>query len=215
MIKMAFMRVNPTRMELTRLKKKLLVAKRGHKLLKDKRDEMMRQFLILIAENRDLRIKVEKAIKASHKSFALVQAEMDRETLKASLLVPKQEISLKVSFRNIVSVSVPSFAYKERTSEKADILPYSFATTSAMLDNAIMELFEIFKDMIHLAEVEKACQIMSYEIEKNNRRVNALEHIIIPDTEENIKYITMKIDENERNNSVRLIKIKDTMIKRN
>ena len=197
--------VTPTRMELTRLKKKLLTARRGHKLLKDKRDEMMRQFLKLIEENKNLRLKVEDSIKRYHDDFTLAQAEMGSDQLK-------QDVFLDVKYKSIMSVKVPQFTYRMKTNKRADIFPYSFATTSAALDEALENLFEIFKDMVKLAECEKVCQKLSYEIEKTNRRVNALEYIVIPEAQTNIKYISAKIDENERSNSVRLMKIKDMML---
>lgn len=204
--------VTPTRMELTRLKKKLLTARRGHKLLKDKRDEMMRQFLKLIEENKNLRLRVEDSIKRYHDDFTLAQAEMGSDQLKTAILSPKQDVFLDVKYKSIMSVKVPQFTYSMKTNKKADIFPYSFATTSAALDEALENLFEIFKDMVKLAECEKACQKLSYEIEKTNRRVNALEYIVIPEAQTNIKCISAKIDENERSNSVRLMKIKDMML---
>ena len=204
--------VIPTRMELNKLKKKLLVARRGHKLLKDKRDEMMRQFLILIEENKILRLRVENSIKISNKNFALAQGEMTKENLDLAFMSPKQSVSIEIDYKNIMSVKVPQFKIKTRTNEKSDILPYSFATTSGSLDDAVVELSNVFEDMIKLAETEKTCQMLSTEIEKTNRRVNALEYIVIPETEENIKYISMKIEENERSNSVRLIKVKDLVL---
>ena len=204
--------VIPTRMELNKLKKKLLVARRGHKLLKDKRDEMMRQFLILIEENKILRLRVENSIKISNKNFALAQGEMTKENLDLAFMSPKQSVSIEIDYKNIMSVKVPQFKIKTRTNEKSDILPYSFATTSGSLDDAVVELSSVFGDMIKLAETEKTCHMLSTEIEKTNRRVNALEYIVIPETEENIKYISMKIEENERSNSVRLIKVKDLVL---
>lgn len=204
--------VIPTRMELNKLKKKLLVARRGHKLLKDKRDEMMRQFLILIEENKVLRLRVENSIKISNKNFALAQGEMTKENLDLAFMSPKQSVLVEINYKNIMSVKVPQFNIKTRTNEKSDILPYSFATTSQSLDDAVVELSSVFDDMIKLAETERTCQMLSMEIEKTNRRVNALEYIVIPETEENIKYISMKIEENERSNSVRLIKVKDLVL---
>lgn len=205
--------VNPTRMELTRLKKKLVVARRGHKLLKDKRDEMMRQFLLLIEENKKLRLKVEEKIKEANNGFALTRAEMQSEALDIALMAPKQEVYIDVSYKNIMSVNVPKFKYKTRTSDPWDIFPYSFATTSFLLDDSIKLLFDALDDMLKLSECEKACQLLSAEIEKTVRRVNALEYVVIPNTMDSIKYITMKIDENERSTAVRLMKVKDMMLK--
>ncbi len=200
-------------MELTRLKKKLVTARRGHKLLKDKRDELMRQFLELVRKNKELREKVESGIKAANDKFVLAKAVMQDEVINAALLAPKQSVSVQVDKKNVMSVEIPVFNYKMRTADESDIYSYGFAFTSCDLDAAVGSLSEIFPDMLKLAECEKACQMMASEIEKTRRRVNALEHVMIPETEENIKYITMKLDENERSTQIRLMKVKDMMIK--
>ncbi|MDD5923887.1 MAG: V-type ATP synthase subunit D [Clostridia bacterium] len=212
---MASTQVNPTRMELTRLKKKLVTAIRGHKLLKDKRDELMRQFLDMVRENKALREKVEKGIESANKSFVLAKAGISDEVLGASVMTPGQEISLEISNRNVMSVDIPVYNIKTRTSDKNDMFSYGFAFTSADLDDAVGNLSEVFEDMLRLAECEKSCKLMASEIEKTRRRVNALEHVMIPDTKEKIKYITMKLDENERSTQVRLMKVKDMMLKEN
>lgn len=212
---MAGTTVNPTRMELTRLKKKLITAKRGHKLLKDKRDELMRRFLELVRENMALREKVEAGLASANKNFVLAKAVMREETLNTALLAPSQSLSVEVDSRNIMSVDIPVFDYKTRTPDKNDIYSYGFAFTSNDLDYAVGSLADIFPDMLKLAEIEKSCKLMASEIEKTRRRVNALEHVLIPETERNIKYITMKLDENERSTQVRLMKVKDMMIKEN
>lgn len=205
--------VNPTRMELTRLKKKLVTAMRGHKLLKDKRDELMRQFLDLVKENKELRERVEKNIEQANKNFVLARAGMSSEVLTTALLAPKQEVSLTIASKNVMSVDIPVFNYKTRTPNANDIYSYGFAFTSADLDDAVKSLADILPDMLRLAECEKSCQLMASEIEKTRRRVNALEHVMIPETQKNIKYITMKLDENERSSQVRLMKVKDMMLK--
>jgi V/A-type H+-transporting ATPase subunit D len=199
-------------MELTRLKKKLVTAIRGHRLLKDKRDELMRQYLDLVRENMELRKKVEKGIKDANRNFVLARAGMSEEILKTALLAPKQEVMLNVSTRNVMSVDAPVYEYKTRTADKNDIFSYGFAYTSADLDGAAQSLSDILPDMIRLAETEKSCQMMAAEIEKTRRRVNALEHVIIPETQEGIRYITMKLDENERSTQVRLMKVKDMVL---
>lgn len=209
---MATKHVNPTRMELTNLKRKLVTAIRGHKLLKDKRDELMRQFLEMVKDNRRLREKVEKGIASANKNFALARAVMDNETVKTAFLLPKQEVYLEVGDKNVMSVEIPVFEYKTRTSDPNDIYPYGYAFTSSDLDSAVKSLADILPDMLVLAEKEKACQMMAAEIEKTRRRVNALEHVVIPETQEQIKYITMKLDENERSTQVRLMKVKDMML---
>jgi V/A-type H+-transporting ATPase subunit D len=204
--------VNPTRMELTNLKRKLVTAIRGHKLLKDKRDELMRQFLELVQENRQLRERVERGIASANKNFALARAVMQDEVLKTAFLAPKQEVYLEVSEKNVMSVEIPTFEYKTRTSDPNDIYSYGYAFTSGDLDSAVKSLADILPDMLELAEKEKACRMMAAEIEKTRRRVNALEHVMIPETREQIKYITMKLDENERSTQVRLMKVKDMML---
>ena len=209
---MAKTQQNPTRMELSRLKKKLVTARRGHKLLKDKRDELMRQFLILVRENRELREKVEKGIKDCNRNFVLARASMSRESLNVALMAPKQEVSLETEVRNIMSVDIPSFSFRTRTQDENDIYPYGYAFTSSDLDSAVKSIADILPDMLRLAECEKACQLLAAEIEKTRRRVNALEHVMIPETEESIRYISMKLDENERSSQVRLMKVKDMML---
>lgn len=209
---MASTHVNPTRMELTRLKRKLVTATRGHKLLKDKRDELMRQFLDLVRENKVLREKVEKGIESANKNFVLAKAGMSDEVLDVALMAPKQEVYLETSNRNVMSVEIPVFDYKTRTSDANDIYSYGFAFTSSDLDDAVKSLADILPEMLRLAECEKSCQLMAAEIEKTRRRVNALEHVMIPQMKESIKYITMKLDENERSTQIRLMKVKDMML---
>lgn len=209
---MASTQVNPTRMELTKQKKKLGTAVKGHKLLKDKRDELMRQFLDLARENMALRQKVEAGIFSANKNFVIAKAGMSEQTLHTALMAPKQEVYLEGSTRNVMSVDVPVFDFKTRTADPNDIYSYGFAFTSGDLDDAVKSLADILPDMLKLAETEKACQLMAAEIEKTRRRVNALEHVIIPETQANIKYIKMKLDENERSTQIRLMKVKDMML---
>ena len=209
---MAVKQVNPTRMELSRLKKKLNTATRGHKLLKDKRDELMRRFLEMVRENRALRMKVEEQIRQANANFVLAKASMSDETLKAALLAPKQEVYVTTSYRNVMSVDIPVFDTQTRTPDPNDIYSYGFAFTSADLDGAVKSLADILPDLIRLAEIEKSCQLMADEIEKTRRRVNALEHVMIPETQEQIRYITRKLDENERSTQTRLMKVKDMML---
>jgi V/A-type H+-transporting ATPase subunit D len=199
-------------MELTKLKNKLKTAVRGHKLLKDKRDELMRQFLILVRENKALREKVENEIKNCNKNFVLAGAGMSTEALNVALMAPKQEVYLETGVQNVMSVEIPVFEYKTRTSDTNDIYSYGLAFTSSDLDGAVKSIADILPDMLRLAECEKSCQLMAKEIEKTRRRVNALEHVMIPQTQESIKYITMKLDENERSSQVRLMKVKDMML---
>lgn len=209
---MATTQVNPTRMELTRLKKKLQTAVRGHKLLKDKRDELMRQFLDLVRINMELRLKVEQGIKDANKNFVIAKAGMSEQILHTALMAPKQEVYLECDKKNVMSVEIPVFEYKTRTANANDIYSYGFAFTSNDLDDAVKSLDDILPDMLKLSETEKACQLMAAEIEKTRRRVNALEHVVIPQTQQNIKYIKIKLDENERSTQIRLMKVKDMML---
>ena len=209
---MANVVVNPTRMELTRLKNKLVTASRGHKLLKDKRDELMRQFLDMARENMELRKKVEAGIKAANTNFVIAKAGMNEQTLSTALMAPKQEVRVALGDRNVMSVDIPVYDYKTKSANSNDIYSYGFAFTSGELDDAVKSLSDILPDMLRLAEVEKSCQMLAAEIEKTRRRVNALEHVIIPETREGIKYISMKLDENERSTQVRLMKVKDMML---
>lgn len=206
------MQVNPTRMELTRLKKKLATATRGHKLLKDKRDELMRQFLDRVRENRRLRLQVEAGIRLANQDFMLARAAMQDAALNTALLAPKQKVSLECSVENVMSVEVPKFTFHTRSPQEGDMFSYGFAFTSGDLDDAVESLANVFPAMLRLAESEKACQLMAAEIEKTRRRVNALEHVMIPQLRETIRYITMKLDENERSTQVRLMKVKDMML---
>lgn len=200
-------------MELTRLKKKLVTAVRGHKLLKDKRDELMRQFLDKVRENKALREEVETALVSANQNFMLARAGMPDEILNTALLAPKQELTISAGTQNVMSVEIPDFDFKTRTPDQNDMYSYGFAFTTGDLDDAILSLSEVFPKMLKLAEVEKSCQLMAAEIEKTRRRVNALEHVMIPELQTNIKYITMKLDENERSTQIRLMKVKDMMLK--
>ena len=209
---MANVHVNPTRMELTRLKKKLVTAIRGHKLLKDKSDELMRRFLDLVRENKALREKVEQGIAAANRNFVLARSVMPDEVINVALMTPKQEVTLEVETQNVMSVEIPKYQYKTRTSDANDIFSYGYAFTSGDLDSAVKSLSDVFPDMLRLAECEKACQLLAAEIEKTRRRVNALEHVMIPEMQDSIRYITMKLDENERSTQIRLMKVKDMML---
>ncbi len=207
---MAKLNVNPTRMELRRLKTRLKTATRGHKLLKDKSDEMIRQFMLYVRENKRLREEVEDELQASLKSFMLARAVSSDAVIEEAVLMPSTHVGLNTSSKNVMSVDVPVFDIVE--GEISDLYPYSFASVSSELDTSISSLTTLLPKLLKLAEVEKTCNMLADEIEKNRRRVNALEYVMIPQLEETIKYITMKLDENERGNITRLMKVKD-MIK--
>ncbi|MBQ9531770.1 MAG: V-type ATP synthase subunit D [Eubacterium sp.] len=209
---MAVMNVNPTRMELTNLKRKLATARRGHKLLKDKRDELMRRFLELVRENKELRRQVEEGVNEANKHIAVARSVMSDAALDVALMMPSQEMNLEITEKNVMSVILPVFDAKLKTADENDIYSYGYAFTSSDLDDAVKSLSDIMPLMLRLAEVEKSCALMSAEIEKTRRRVNALEHVMIPRYEETIKYITMKLDENERSSTTRLMKVKSMML---
>ena len=212
---MAILNVNPTRMELSNLKKKLNTSRRGHKLLKDKRDELMRQFMDLVRENQRLRVKVEAALKNANSHMAIAKSVMSNAEINTALALPKQEVHLSVSEKNVMSVMIPEFNIQFKTDDMSDMFSYGFAYTSGDLDDAVTALSQVLPDLIRLAEVEKSCQLMAAEIEKTRRRVNALEHVMIPRYEETIRYITMKLDENERSTTTRLMKVKNMMVEEN
>ena len=205
--------INPTRQELNRLKNRLRTSIRGHKLLKDKRDELMKQFMDVVRENRALRRRVEEGLMRAHGSFTVAAALMSPEMLEQSLLYPKQSVELDMTFQNVMSVDVPQYQFKTRSEDPGEIYPYGFAATSGELDDAVAALAQVFQDMLRLAEIEKTSQLLAEEIEKTRRRVNALEYVKIPEMEANIKYISMKLDENERSNTIRLMKVKDLILK--
>ena len=204
--------INPTRMELTRLKGRLKTAQRGHKLLKDKRDELMKQFMDVVRENRALRKRVEEGLMQAHGSFTVAAALMSPEMLEQSLLYPKQSVELEMNFQNIMSVDVPQYQFKTKSEDPGEIYPYGFAATSGELDTAVDALTQVFQDMLKLAQIEKTSQLLAEEIEKTRRRVNALEYVKIPQMQESIKYISMKLEENERANTIRLMKVKDMIL---
>ena len=209
---MASATINPTRMELTRLKGRLKTAVRGHKLLKDKRDELMKQFLEIVRKNRELRAKVEKGLERANAAFTVASALMSPEMLEQSLMYPKQSVELDMKFKNVMSVNVPVYQFHTRNEDPTEIYPYGFAQTSGELDAALEALSQVFQDMLELAEVEKTMQLLAADIEKTRRRVNALEYVMIPDFQQKIRYISMKLDENERGNITRLMKVKEMVL---
>lgn len=211
---MAKLNVNPTRMELSKLKKRLVTATRGHKLLKDKQDELMRRFIELVKYNNKLRAEVEDKLQGAFKDFLMASAAISPEFLEEAISYPKESISLELSEKNIMSVNVPVMNFvRKMEGDSGSIYPYGFYSTSSELDGSIEQLYLILPKLLELAEVEKSCQLMADEIEKTRRRVNALEYMTIPQLQETIKYIKMKLDENERGALSRLMKVKDMMEK--
>ena len=211
---MASTAITPTRMVLNQLKGRLRTARRGHKLLKDKRDELMRQFMEVIKQNKILRTRVEEGLTAAFGSLQVASSIMSPEVMEQSLLYPRQSVELSVKYKNVMSVNVPEYSFTTKNNDASEIFPYCFAQTSGELDDALEQLAKVFNDMLELAEVEKTMQLLAEEIEKTRRRVNALEYSTIPSLEENIKYITMKLAENENATKVRLLKVKDMVLQK-
>lgn len=211
---MDIMNVNPTRMQMTKLKRQLQTAKRGHKMLKDKRDELMRRFIELVQENKKLREKVEAELELCNAHFVNASAVMNKKALDSAMMSSKQQTGLDITTKNIMSVDVPVFSTVTGSPDKGDIYPYGFAFTSFELDDAVQSLEELLPEMIKLAEMEKSCELMSAEIERTRRRVNSLEHVMIPRYEATIKYIAMKLEENDRSSRTRLMKVKDMLLEK-
>ncbi len=209
---MAELRVNPTRMEMKRIQTRYQTARKGHKLLKDKRDELMKQFLDVVREDKLLRERVEEALGKVYQSFTVASAVSSPKMLEEALICPKKEGELSVEYKNIMSVTVPEFHLRVRAEGGSDSYNYGLAFTSGELDSSLRELNGILEDLIRLAELEKTAQLLAEEIERTRRRVNALEYILMPQYLETIKTIKMKLDENERGNTTRLMKVKDMML---
>ena len=209
---MAKAAITPTRMVLNQLKGRLKTATRGHKLLKDKRDELMRQFMEVVKLNKELRLKVEKGLTEAFSALTVASAVMSPEMLEQALLYPRQSVELGMGYRNVMSVEVPEYTFKTKNADPGEIYPYGFAQTSGELDIAMQQINQVFADMLELAQVEKTMQLLAEEIEKTRRRVNALEYVMIPEMQENIKYISMKLEENDLSTKVRLMKVKDMVL---
>ena len=209
---MASTAITPTRMVLNQLKGRLKTARRGHKLLKDKRDELMRQFMDVVKLNKQLRMKVEEGLTAAFSSLQVASAIMSPEMLEQALMYPRQSVELGMEFKNIMSVNVPRYSFHTKNNDPSEIYPYGFAQTSGELDDALDKMARVFEDMLELAQVEKTMQLLAEEIENTRRRVNALEYVMIPELEGNIKYISMKLEENENSTKVRLLKVKEMVL---
>ena len=209
---MANTAITPTRMVLNQLKGRLKTAMRGHKLLKDKRDELMRQFMEVIRRNKELRERVEKGLTEAFGSLTVASAVMSPEMLEQALMYPQQSVELGMGFKNIMSVEVPEYTFTTKNADPGEIYPYGFAQTSGELDLAMERMNQVFADMLELAQVEKTMQLLAEEIEKTRRRVNALEYVMIPEMQENIRYISMKLEENDLSTKVRLMKVKDMVL---
>ena len=209
---MASTTITPTRMMLKQLKGRLKTARRGHKLMKDKRDELMRQFMDIVRRNKELRERVEAGLTEAYSALQVASSIMSTEMLQQALLYPRQSVELEMQFKNIMSVNVPEYSFHTRNNDPSEIYPYGFAQTSGELDDALAALAKVFEDMLELAQVEKTMQLLAEEIERTRRRVNALEYVMIPELESNIKYISMKLEENENSTKVRLMKVKEMVL---
>lgn len=205
--------VNPTRMELKKMKTRYANARRGHKLLKDKRDGLMKQFLETVRQNKELREKVEASLSGVYGSLSIAGAVSGPMVLEESLMLPKKQGKLDVHYRNVMSVTVPEFELEVIGKDAQDSYNYGLAFTSGELDASLAQMSAVMEDMVALAQSEKTVQLLAQEIEKTRRRVNALEYIMIPKYLATIKSIKMKLDENDRGNTTRLMKVKDMMIK--
>lgn len=199
-------RVNATRMELLGLKRRLATATRGHKLLKDKLDELMKNFLELVEENQRLRVSVEADLARSAGGFAMARAVISREVLEAAIATSRGEATLAAGTTTKMGVEVPVFSLQMTPALGNG---FGMTETSAELDEAVELLAASFGRMIELAQAEKTVELLAAEIERTRRRVNALEYVLIPKLQEQIKYIAMKLEENERANLTRLMKVKD------
>ena len=211
---MAVKRVNPNRMELLRLKQQLQVARRGHKLMKDKRDELMRQFLELVREVADLRIKMEKLLNKANAEMVLARASMGSEVVEAALMTDSPPLELIISEENTMGVRSPTFQMPaaDKLGDKATDLPYAMTSATGELDQAVDALYNVFPVMMELAELEHKALLMADEIERTRRRVNSLEYVMIPDLQDTIRSITMKMEEHERESQTRLMKVKDLIL---
>ena len=201
--------INPTRMELLRIKKRLQIAARGHKLLKDKQDELLRQLLSMIEEVKSLRMEIENEFQTILEGFMLAKAKMGPFQIEQGLISPVKQVKVAITEKNIVSVKVPVFE-KEVS---GDILPYGFLNTSGETDVSLIKFENFLEALFGLAEKEKAVHLIAGQIEETRRRVNALEYKLMPDLEETIRFITMKLEETERSAIVRLMKVKDIVRK--
>ncbi len=209
---MAELRVNPTRMEMKRIQTRYQTARKGHKLLKDKRDELMKRFLDVVREDKQLRERVEASLAKVYGSFTVASAVSSPKMLEEALICPKKECELKVDYQNIMSVTVPKFQMRVLSEGNSDSYNYGMVFTSGELDSSLRELGDVMEDLLRMAELEKTAQLLAEEIERTRRRVNALEYILMPQYLATIKSIKMKLDENERGNTTRLMKVKDMML---
>lgn len=201
--------VNPTRMELNKLKSRLKTASRGHKLLKDKTDEMIRRFSEIVRENKVLRDSLEKEISSALKEFSYARTTVSKSDIELAFAMPTVSFDIECEVKTIMNVPVPAISLKK--SESKEKYPYSFGFLPSETDLAVDKALALIEKMIKLAELEKTTAMLADEIEKGKRRVNALEYVMIPNLEETIKYISMKLEENDRSSRTRLMKVKSML----
>jgi V/A-type H+-transporting ATPase subunit D len=200
-------KINPTRMELIRLKTKLKVAKRGHKLLKEKRDGLMKEFMAIIRQAKEMRERVEEKMAEGFYAFLVAAAVMRSEVLEENLLWPSKKIKLSVKTKNVMSVITPEFSYQE----EGEVICYSLSTSSSGLDTSLKIFSDSLSDIVKLSQIEHSARLLAAEIEKTRRRVNALEYVFIPEMQRNIKNISTKLDEQERSALVSLMRVKQSV----
>lgn len=201
--------VKPTRMELLKLKTQLKSAVRGHKLLKDKQDGLMQQFMEIIREAKTIRRDIEEKLGKAFKSFLFGSAKTMPKMLESALTFNSTKLSLDVQTKNVMSVHIPFF----KQHLEGDVLSYGFNQTSCELDASLKAFQEVLPDLIKLAQIEKQAERLAEETEKTRRRVNALEHNRIPSLKETIKFISMKLEEGERSAIVGVMMIKSKVEK--
>lgn len=209
---MAILNVNLTRIESINMKKSLKTAQRGHKLLKDKLDELIKKILELVQKNEQLRKKTDEMLTNAYQNFMLAKAVMGEEGIEEALVIPKQSVSVDISETSIMSVKIPQFNFGKNEDENNNKVLYGFAYTTSELDKAIESFSEVSENLLELAQNEKAIELISAEIEKTRRRVNAIENVTIPNYIDTIKYIQLKLSEDERASTSRLMKIKDMLM---
>ena len=210
---MSRLNVNPTRMELKKLKARLKTATRGHKLLKDKLDEMIRRFSVLIKLNKKLRDEVEAQLGQVLKEFAFAKGQLSKGALENAFMLPTASLQIKKGITSIMNVEVPLLSVEEKTGSEP--YPYAFGQITSEADYSVKRISEVVARLVKLAEVEKQVAMLADEIEKNKRRVNALEYVMIPQLDETIAFITGKLDENERASITRLMKVKSMIADKN
>lgn len=206
---MARLNVKPTRMELASLKERLELSTRGHKLLKDKQDELMRRFIILIKKNNNLRDEVEAELIESMKEFVVAKSLINESFIEELFVGTETNVELDIQEKNVMSVIVPEMNFNVKEAEVSSDVQYGYLNSSSEMDDAIERIEDVLPKLLELSEIEKTCQLMADEIEKTRRRVNALEYRMIPQLQETIRYIQMKLEENERSAIVRMMKVKD------